>query len=148
MSGFIRPASNGGRGSRPPICPGPVDVFQYDSYQRNTRIDELEVELHRRDLAIARLEIHLEHAKIETQAVLRTITLLSGLPHGHTYQNTAETIIAERAPEPSTKEQHLLINHTSSHSPTTGLAVEKKFDMKGANESYLVKRDGVHYMET
>jgi hypothetical protein len=56
-----------------------VELLRHQLRIQDSHITKLTQSVHRRDLAIAKLEAHLENARTETQAALRAVMLLSGL---------------------------------------------------------------------
>jgi hypothetical protein len=96
MPGINPPmASSGGGHAQPPYSPAQqhlmlteAEVLRHQLRLRDSHIAELTQTIHQRDLTIAELEVHLEYAKGDTQAVLKSVALLSRLLDGGPSQKT------------------------------------------------------------
>jgi hypothetical protein len=65
-----------------------VERLRHQLHLRDLRISELTQRVHGRELDISKLEVHLEHAMADTQAVLKSVALLSRLLGGLPSQET------------------------------------------------------------
>jgi hypothetical protein len=116
--------------------PTEIELLRHQLHLRDSHIHQLEQKVRQRDLAIAKLEVHLEHGKTDTQAALKTVVLLSTLLSGRHSQGSVDSVCKEQRPETVAIQEGCAGSHSAFSSTVQGLE-------KGREANDVLQHSGI-----